>query len=154
MGSPNGLSKKALPMSSPNWDLIGVRWESGVHWEYAGSPKLLFQWALQMDSPKKFSKWAFQTETWLESAVSPLEVHWESAGCLLGVWFVESMEYFQLPKQLFQLALQMGSPKKFSKWALQTETWLESAGNLLGVRLESAGSPISFKPSGKCKVWA
>ena len=35
-----------------------------------------------------------------------------------------------------------GSPKKLCKWALQTETWLESAGSLLGVRWESAGSPL------------
>ena len=98
-----------------------------------------------MGSPKKLSQWALQPETWLESRVHwesagiPLWVSWESEGCLLGVWFLESKEYFQ---QLCQLALQMGTSKKFSEWALQTETWLESAGSLLGIYWESAWSPL------------
>ena len=68
----------------------------------------LFQWALQIGSPKKFTQQALQTETWLESAGSPLGVQWVFVGSLIsGIQGI-------LPKELFQWALQMGSPKKLS----------------------------------------
>ena len=116
--SSNELSKKDLQMRSTNKDLIEICWKLawrllGVWWEYdLWNPWTTFKEVISIGSPngpsKKFSKWALQIETWLESAGSPLGVRWESAGNPVGV------------------------------------CW-ESAGSLLGVRWESNGNPLGVR---------
>ena len=116
--SPNELSKKDLQMRSTNKDLIEICWKLawrllGVWWEYdLWNPWTTSKEVISIGSPngpsKKFSKWALQIETWLESAGSPLGVRWESAGNPVGV------------------------------------CW-ESAGSLLGVCWESNGNPLGVR---------
>jgi hypothetical protein len=126
IGSPNGHSKKVLQMSSPNWDLVGVFWESagsllGVRWEPTGSL---------------------------------LRVHWESAGRPVGVcWGTLGVQisYFN---GLSKWTLQKSSPNELSKlrpgWSLLLVRW-KSTGSLLGVCWEcdmwNPWNTISFQSS-------
>ena len=102
------------------------------------APKELSTWALQKRSLNEVSK--------LRLGWDLLGACWEFVGCLLGVWFVESMEYNQLPKQLFQWALQ----KKLSKLRLGSDLlgacW-EFAGCLLGYNLLNWWNTITFQSS-------
>ena len=97
------LSKKALQMSSPNWDLVGVCWESAgipleVRWESAGSPL------------------GFHSE----SAGSPLGVRWESTGSPLGVCWVLAGSPLRVRWECLR------SPLGFYEiWTLKAKTWLQ-----------------------------
>ena len=96
ISSLNGLSKRALQMSSPSkiskwglqittcwvyWEpirsLLGVCWESDFPIEYYQLPKQLSRRALQKSSPNELSK--------LRPVWSPL--CWEFVGSPVGVWW-------------------------------------------------------------------
>ena len=121
--SQNGLSKKALQMSSPNWDLFRVRFAGDlleVQWVSIGSPTRVC-WE---------STGSLLGVRW-ESAASSLGVGWESTWSLLGFHLESAGSSLN---GLFKRALQIRSPnyKPF-----------ESVGSLVGVCWVSFGILIS-----------
>ena len=124
--SQNGLSKKALQMSSPNWDLFRVRFARNLL-EDGGCP---------LEVRREFAgispgvRWE-SAGIHLEFAGSLLGIHLESAGIPLGVCW-----------EFIKWSLQKSSPNKVTKLQPGWVCW-EPSRSLLGACWES-DFPIKY----------
>ena len=123
-------------MSSPNWDLFGVRFAGNllvVRWVSGGS----LLWVRQ-----EFV--GISLEVRWESTGSSLWVHCESAGSPLGVcWeFIKWSLQKSSPNELFTWALQVRSPNEITKLQPGWVYW-EPIRSLLGVWREN-DLPIEY----------